>query len=286
MRSMKISFKTAQQETTWERLKTIWREADDIDIYTGGWLFDHFYPLWTDSSRSCMEAWSTAAALAAVTDRVRIGHMVTSNTYRHPAVAANTLATLDQISGGRLDFGFGAGWFEEEHDAYGIDLPPLKERFDRFDEAIEVIDLLLTQHQSTFTGRYYRLRDAYCEPKPLQTPRPPLVIGGRGEKRLLKAAARWADHYNYPLDDMEGFSRCVDVLGEWCENLGRDPTTIEISLQIWGKDPGESVEKAQRAIAAGADHVIYYIPPPHDVSLLVSLAERSRELRTRTGQPD
>ena len=139
---MKISFKTSQQETTWKDLEAIWRLADDIEVFEGGWLFDHFYPLFTDSSKACMEAWTTAAALAAVTERLRIGHMVTSNTYRHPAVVANTIATVDQISEGRLDFGFGAGWFVDEHEAYGISLPPLKERFDRFDEAIEVLGTL------------------------------------------------------------------------------------------------------------------------------------------------
>ncbi len=275
---MKISFKTSQQETTWERLLTIWRAADDIEIYTGGWLFDHFYPLWVDASLPCMEAWSTAAALAAVTERLRIGHMVTSNTYRHPALVANTVATVDIISNGRLDFGFGAGWFEDEHRAYGIELPPLKERFDRFDEAIEVIDLLLTETRSTFDGVYYQLDDAYCEPKPVQRPRPPLVIGGKGEKRLLKTAARWADHYNYPSDDVDDFRHRLDVLGRWCEELGRDQASIEKSLQIRVKDPGEAVDTAHRAVEAGADHVIFYISAEHDVAILEELAARAGTL--------
>jgi alkanesulfonate monooxygenase SsuD/methylene tetrahydromethanopterin reductase-like flavin-dependent oxidoreductase (luciferase family) len=102
---MEISFKTSQQETTWEQLETLWRVADEIEVYKGGWLFDHFYPLFTDTSKPCMEAWSTAAGLAAITSRLRIGHMVTSNTYRHPAVVANTIATVDLIADGRLDFG-------------------------------------------------------------------------------------------------------------------------------------------------------------------------------------
>lgn len=275
---MEISFKTAQQETTWDRLEAVWRAADDIDVYSGGWLFDHFYPLWTHTSLPCMEAWSTAAALAAATTRLRIGHMVTSNTYRHPAVVANTVATVDLISKGRLDFGFGAGWFEEEHNAYGIPLPPLTERFDRFEEAIEVIDLLLTERRTTYDGRYYQLEDAYCEPKPTQSPRPPLVIGGKGEKRLLRAAARWADHYNYPLDDIDDFRYRLEVLGEWCEELGRDPSTIEKSLQVWVEDAGPAIEKAHRAVEAGATHIVFYVDPPHELTLLEELAERASDL--------
>ena len=136
---MKISFKTSQQETTWNEIAAIWRLADDIDIYHGGWLFDHFYPLNTEPTEDCFEGWTIAAGLGSITKRLRLGHMVTSNTYRHPAVAANMVATLDHISNGRFDFGFGAGWHEEEHGAYGIALPQLGERFDRFDEALEVI---------------------------------------------------------------------------------------------------------------------------------------------------
>ena len=275
---MEISFKTSQQETTWDRLEEIWRAADDMDVFRGGWLFDHFYPLATDHSLPCMEAWSTAAALAAVTKRVRIGHMVTSNTYRHPAVVANTIATVDLISEGRLDFGFGAGWFEDEHEAYGIPLPPLGERFDRFDEAIEVIHLLLTERQPSFDGRYYQLSEAYCEPKPAQDPRPPLVIGGKGTKRLLRSAARWADHYNYPGADIEDFSYRLEVLAEWCEELGRDRSEIETSLQIRVHDVGEAVSEAAKAGEAGADHVIFYLPPPHQTSLLEELAKAASEL--------
>lgn len=275
---MKISFKTSQQESTWDQLVEIWRAADDIEVYQGGWLFDHFYPLFTDTSKPCLEAWSTAAALAAITNRLRIGHMVTSNTYRHPAVVANTIATVDLISDGRLDFGFGAGWFEEEHQAYGIPLPPLKERFDRFDEAIEVIHLLLTEYQPSFAGDFYQLNEAYCEPKPAQSPRPPFVIGGKGEKRLLRTAAQWADHYNYPGTDLDDFKSRLEVLDRWCDELGRDRSEIEISLQIRVHDIAEATAVAADAGEAGADHVIFILPPPPDVSILEKLAIASADL--------
>lgn len=275
---MKISFKTSQQQTTWNDVLEVWRYADDIEVFAGGWLFDHFYPLGAEHSDPCMEAWSVAAALAAVTSRLRIGHMVTSNTYRHPAVVANTIATVDQVSNGRLDFGFGAGWFEAEHTAYGIELPPLRERFDRFDEAIEVIHLLLTERRSSYDGDHYQLVDAFCEPKPVQSPRPPLVIGGKGEKRLLRSAARWADHYNYPGDDVEDFGYRLSVLMGWCEQLGRDFAEIETSLQIRVDDVEEAVEKAARAEEEGASHVVFYFRPPFEPSAIDGLAEAASVL--------
>jgi len=275
---MKISFKTSQQETTWENLAEIWRAADDIDVYEGGWLFDHFYPLFTDNSLDCFEAWSLAGALGSITNRLRIGHMVTSNTYRHPAVAANMVATLDHVTGGRFDFGFGAGWFEAEHDAYGIPLPPLTERFDRFEEALEVIDMLLTVPVANYDGEYYQLKEAFCEPKPVQSPRPPFVIGGKGERRLLPATARWADHYNYPGDDPVDFRYRLDVLHGLCADIGRDPAEIETSLQIRVFDVPEAVEKAAQGREAGADHVIFMLPPPSDIKLLEPIAEEATRI--------
>ena len=273
---MKISFKTSQQETTWSDIAAIWRLADDIDIYHGGWLFDHFYPLNTDPSQGCFEGWTIAAGLGSITKRLRLGHMVTSNTYRHPAVAANMVATLDHITNGRFDFGFGAGWFEPEHDAYGIPLPPLQERFDRFDEALEVIDMLLTTPVANYEGDYYQLREAYCEPKPVQKPRPPFVIGGKGEKRLLRAAARWADHYNYPGDDVNDFRYRLQVLHDHCVDIDRDPSQIETSLQIRVSDVPGAIAKAAEAGAAGADHVIFYLPPPADIRLIEPVAEEAK----------
>jgi F420-dependent oxidoreductase-like protein len=270
---VKISFKTSQQNVRWDDLRAVWQEADDIEVFDGGWLFDHFYPLGGDASGPCMEAWTVAAALASVTERLRIGHMVTSNTYRHPAVVANSIATIDHVSHGRLDFGFGAGWFEEEHAAYGIDLPPLTERFDRFDEALEVIHLLLTEPVADFTGRYYHLDGAFCEPKPLQRPRPPFVIGGKGERRLLRSVARWADHYNFPGSDLEEYGHKIDVLAGHCDAAGRDFAEIETSIQIRVGDIGEAADLASRAREAGVDHVILLLAPPHDIELLEPLAE-------------
>src|SRR5207244_5476284 len=154
--------------------------------------WDHFYPLSGDLTGPNLEGWTTLAALAQATTRLRVGVMVTGNIYRHPAVLANMAATVDVISDGRLELGIGAGWNQQECDAYGIELPALKERFDRFDEALAVIVGLLTNETTDFEGRYYRLREARCEPKPVQRPHPPICVGGAGERRTLPAAARWA----------------------------------------------------------------------------------------------
>src|SRR3954452_20195821 len=163
---LRFAFKTSPQDTTFDDMLEVWRAADDIELFESGWTFDHFYPIFGDSTGPCLEGWVTTTALAQATRRLRVGVLVTGNVYRHPAVLANMAASLDVISHGRLEFGVGAGWNQEECDAYGIELPPLKERFDRFDEAVEVIVKLLTETVSDFDGRYYRLTQARCEPKP------------------------------------------------------------------------------------------------------------------------
>ncbi|MGH8875549.1 MAG: LLM class F420-dependent oxidoreductase, partial [Acidimicrobiia bacterium] len=209
---MRCSFKTSPQNTTWQAMRDVWRAADQIEVFDAGWTFDHFYPIFSDSTGPCLEGWTVLAALATETSRLRLGVMVSGNTYRHPAVLANMAATLDVVSEGRLEIGLGAGWNEEEHAAYGIELPPLRERFDRFDEALEVVHLLLTEEVATFEGRHYRLTEARCEPKPIQRPHPPIVVGGRGERRTLRAAARWADHWNYPGGDPDDLRHRIQVL--------------------------------------------------------------------------
>lgn len=271
-RFVRISFKTTPQHTTWEAMRDLWREADAVEVFDAAWTFDHFYPLRDDPHGPCLEGWTVTTALGMATNRLRFGVMVVGNTYRHPAVLANMAAALDQVSGGRLELGLGAGWHQEEHDAYGMVLPPLRERFDRFDEALEVLDLLLTQEVSDFEGRYYQLRNARCEPKGLQIPRPPLVIGGKGERRTLRSAARWADQWNYPGGDPAEFRRLVGVLHEHCARLGRDPTTIETSTQIRYTSPGEAADLAAAYGNAGAGHVVVNLPPPYDPAILAPLA--------------
>ena len=177
---VRFAFKTSPQNTTWDELLPIWQTADGIDVFESGWTFDHFYPILSDSTGPCLEGWITLTALAQATTRLRVGVLVTGIHYRHPAVLANMASALDVISRGRLELGIGAGWNEEESGAYGIELGTMKERFDRFEEACEVLTSLLSKDSTTFDGKYYQLKDARNEPKGPQQPTPPLCIGGGG----------------------------------------------------------------------------------------------------------
>src|SRR6202023_88523 len=158
---MRFAFKTSPQNTTWGDMLAVWKEADDIDLFESGWTFDHFYPILSDSAGPCLEGWVTLTALAQATSRLRLGTLVTGIHCRHPAVLANMAATLDIISGGRLELGVGTGWNEQESAAYGIELGTPAQRSDRFEEACLVLTALLSARETTtFAGRYYQLADA------------------------------------------------------------------------------------------------------------------------------
>ena len=251
----------------------VWRAADDIEVFESGWTFDHFYPIFSDSTGPCLEGWTTLTALAQATTRLRMGTLVTGIHYRHPAVLANMAATLDVISGGRLELGIGAGWNEEESGAYGIALGTLRERSDRFEEACEVIVGLLTQETTSFSGTYYQLDQARCEPKGVQRPHPPLCIGGNGEQRTLRTAARFAQHWNYLGGTPEEFAHKRSVLHQHCADLGRDPAEILLSSHvIFDGDPGASAAAAADLAAVGCELAIVYLRPPHTASVLEPLA--------------
>jgi len=279
---VRFGIKTAPQHTSFKDMRDVWKAADDIELFESAWTFDHFYPIFSDWTGPCMEAWVTTTGLAAATKRIRVGVMVTGNVYRHPAVLANMAASLDIISDGRLELGIGAGWNQQECDAYGIALPPLKERFDRFDEALEVIHLLLTEETSDFDGRYYRLTEARNEPKPVQSPRPPFVIGGLGEKRTLRSVAKWGDHWNFPGGGVQVFNEKKEVLAKHCADLGRDVSEITTSTHLRLTDPndfGAMVEEAAALGEAGLDLGVVYLPPPHTPAVLEPLANALRTLQ-------
>jgi len=271
---MRVSFKTRPQHAEWGPMRDFWLEADRIDLYSTGWTFDHFYPIFSDPTGPCFEGWTMLSYLAALTNRLRLGVLVTGNTHRHPAVLANMAVTLDVASGGRLEIGLGAGWSVEEHRAYGIPLPPWPERFDRLEESCEVIHRLLTQERTTFHGRHYQLTNAMCEPKPIQRPRPPLTIGGKGEKRTLRIAARWADQWNFPGGDPAELRHKIEVLHAHCAQIGRDPSEIEISVKAEADiDPEAFAELTVAYRQAGAQHIIAHFPAPHDPASLAIFAE-------------
>ena len=279
---MRFAFKTSPQHTTWPDMLAVWKEADDIEIFESGWTFDHFYPIFSDPAGPCLEGWMTLTALAQATRRLRLGTLVTGIHYRHPAVLANMAATLDIVSGGRLELGIGAGWNEEESGGYGIELGGPAERSDRFEEACQVIVSLLTQPATDFDGTYYRLAGARCEPKPVQQPHPPLVIGGSGEKRTLRTAARFAQHWNFVGGSSEEFARKRDVLHAHCRDIGRDPREIMLSSHVRlgpGGEPGPAVQTAAELGELGLDLAIIILPPPHDPAVLAPLAQALAAIR-------
>ena len=253
----------------------VWQAADDIEVYESGWTFDHFYPILSDSTGPCLEGWTTLTALAQATKRLRLGTLVTGIHYRHPAVLANMAAALDVISNGRLELGIGAGWNEEESGAYGIELGTIKERFDRFEEACQVLIGLLSQDTTTFDGKFYQLTDARNEPKGPQKPHPPICIGGSGEKRTLRITARYADHWNFVGGPPEEFARKRDVLASHCADIGRDPAEIMLSAHVRlspERNYAQVVEEAAALGKEGLDLAIVYLPPPYDPAVLEPLA--------------
>ena len=276
---MRFAFKTAPQHTPWPDMLAVWRAADDIEIFESGWTFDHFYPIYSDTTGPCLEGWTVLTALAQATSRLRFGTLVTGIHYRHPAVLANMAATLDVVSGGRLELGIGAGWNEQESGAYGIELGTPKERSDRFEEACQVIIGLLTEETASFSGTYYRLSDARCEPKAVQRPHPPICIGGNGERRTLRTAARFAQHWNFVGGPVDEFRAKRQVLHQHCADLGRDPDEILLSSHVFfDGDPGATAQMAAELGEAGCGLAIVYLRPPLDPAVLEPLAQALSEL--------
>jgi F420-dependent oxidoreductase-like protein len=216
---------TGLQNTSIGELQSLWRRIEDHGF---SWIsiWDHFYAADGTGNPHCLEAVASHAALAAATSRVRCGSLVYSIGYRHPAILANTMATLDQISDGRITLGLGAGWLVAEYEAYGIPFPDGPVRLRQEEEAIQCIRGLLTQDVTTFAGEFFSLTDARCEPKPVQA-RLPLWIGGGGEKVTLRIAARHADGWNAAFLSPADYGHKAKVLEQHCEREGRDPATIQ-----------------------------------------------------------
>jgi F420-dependent oxidoreductase-like protein len=275
MAKLRFGIKTAQHQAAYEAIAKVWREADATPAFEHAWLFDHFAPIGGDLDGPCLEGWTLLAALAAQTDRIRLGHMVLGNTYRHPAVLAHMAATLDVISNGRLDLGLGAGWNEYEHTSMGIPLYAPGERIRRLGEACELIKRLFTQQIADFDGRYYQLKGARCEPKPIQKPYPPLVIGGGGEQLTLRVVARYADVWNFVGGPVEQFQHKVAILRQHCAEVGRDPAEIELSIQFMVDydDLAGTAERLQPYVDAGATHLILNLRYPYPDGIVARLAE-------------
>src|SRR5256885_2393592 len=221
---MRFGLFTSMGAQTWSGVLDLWRhiEATGWDI---GCVTDHFMPNTKEREGAMLESWTTLSAVAALVPRVRVGTIVLGNTYRHPAVVAKMAAQVDIISGGRLLLGLGAGWQQNEHEAYGIPFGTMRERLERLDEACQVMKALWSQRRSDFKGRYYQLADAPLDPKPVQTPHPELMIGGGGERVTLRIVAKHADHWNI-WGGPGGLARKGAVLDAHCAAVGRGPKTI------------------------------------------------------------
>lgn len=272
---MRYAISTSPQRCTWDWLLEVWRKADEIELFESGWTFDHFYPLFGDSTEDCLEGWISLTALLQETKRIRGGVLVTGMLYRHPAVLANMASTLDITSNGRLELGIGAGWNEEECEAYGIELGSMQERFDRFEEGMEVVTQLLKQDRSTFRGNWYSLQDAMNNPKGPQNPLP-ICIGGGGLRRTIPAVAKYAHHWNYGTQTMslEDFKMRHNVFLKACEKQGRDPDEILISTMLrYDGDAKATIQQAREYEEAGVKLGIVSIPKDKSPEIVEEIAE-------------
>jgi F420-dependent oxidoreductase-like protein len=258
-RSLRFGIKVAQMGGSYAQIREAWLEADRLGFDTG-WLHDHLLNQ-NDVTLPEDEGWTLLTALLVESRRIRGGLMVTANTFRHPGVLAKIATTVDVVSGGRVEVGLGAGWFEQEHQQYGLPLPPIGERMRRLDEACRVLEALWTEPRATFDGTYYQLRDAIHEPKPVQKPHPPLVIGTRGERVGLRIVARHAQAWNMANGTAEEFRTKSALLDRYCKEIDRDPMEIERSIQFLPDAmKGDMVARAREFIAAGATHLIFSVP--------------------------
>jgi F420-dependent oxidoreductase-like protein len=268
---LRFGIKSSGQDTTTDTLRAVWRIADQAR-FDHVWVFDHLASIGEGGpGRPVFEGWSLQAAIAVATEHVRLGCLVTGNTYRNPALLAKIAVTVDHLSGGRLEFGIGAAWAQVEHEMYGIE--GLDHRVGRFSESLQILRSLWTEPRTNFEGRYYTMRDAVCIPKPVQQPHPPIWIGAGGDRTLM-LTARHADVWN-----PSGGSRPEELAALWarleaaCERVGRDPSTIRRSVQYsWnGNQRSELLDTAGDWVRRGfTEHII--ILPPADAERVASLA--------------
>jgi F420-dependent oxidoreductase-like protein len=229
MTKMKFGVQTSLNGVEWRELDDMWKFLDRETQFASAWTFDHFLPAGPgqDWNANCFEGWSSLAALAAVTTRLRVGCLVTGVTYREPAVLAKMAVTIDHLSNGRLEFGLGAAWHEGEHRMYGIPFHDVRERQDRLEEATAMIKMLFDgEPPMNFNGKHYRLQNAVFLPKSVQKPHPPIMIGGGGEKRTLRTLAKYGDVMNVS-GTPSIVRQKIAVLEQHCRDVGRDPVEIE-----------------------------------------------------------
>lgn len=268
-----VSFKTRQQGTSWEELLAFWSEADQLGIFDAGWVYDHLLPIFTEEPGPVLEGWTVLSALATSTRTLGLGVMVSGNTYRNPALLVKMAASVDVISGGRVRLGLGAGWNADEHRRFGFRFPPVAERMDRLDDACQIVVMMVAEPLgATHHGVHHSIDEAVLDPPPVHG-RLPLTIGGRGERRTMLAAARWADSWNLPSGSPEVLAHKITVLQQHCEDVGRPPSAVEISVQVVIRDDvGRAVAEALALRAVGAQHIIFVFDSPLNVADLHDLS--------------
>jgi len=262
---------TAPSQVSYREVVRVWREADTIPQIEHAWLFDHLMPIGGDPSGPTFEGWTLLSALAAQTERLRLGLMVTSNRFRPPAMLAKIAATVDVVSGGRLEFGIGAGSrpghpiARREYEAHGLPFYDSAHAVGSLAEACTVIRRLWTEAEPfDFDGTYLHLTGAFCNPKPVQRPRPPILIGGRSTA-TLRVVAEHADLWNIPGGDIDDAVRRGALLDRFCAEIGRDPAAITRSmvLPVSYDDPGITRKAIAEAIDAGFRHIVLVLAPPY-----------------------
>jgi F420-dependent oxidoreductase-like protein len=252
-------FTEPQQGATYDDLLAVARTAERLG-YGAFFRSDHYLAMGAEGLPGPSDAWITLAGLARDTETIRLGTLVTSTTFRHPGVLAITVAGVDQMSGGRVELGLGAGWFEAEHEAYGIPFPDTRERFERFTECLAIVTGLWetpTGERFTYDGLHYRLTDSPGLPKPVQSPRPPVLVGGKGKRRTPQLAARYADEFNIPFESVEFTRSQFGRVRAACEEINRDPDSLTYSNALvlcCGKDEAE-VRRRAEAIGRDADEL-------------------------------
>ena len=247
-----------------DRLRTLTQRAESLG-FDSFWVMDHFHQIQNvgEVQEPMLEGWTTQSVVAGFTNKIKLGTLVTGIVYRYPSVLAKIGASLDVLSNGRLFMGIGAAWNVDEATAYGIPFPPVKERMQRLEEAVQIISKMWTEELTTFNGRFYQLRDAYCNPKPIQKPHPPIMIGGSGERRTLKLVAKYGDACNL-FGSVETVKKKFEVLRDHCRSVGRDYDSIlktKLGHVIIDKDK-EKVTEAVRGIPEDRlrEYTIYGTP--------------------------
>lgn len=248
---IRFGLRLPQDTSDFGALREIAQAAEQLG-YHSLWLYDHFYHFPFPDNVTVLEPWTLMSVLAGATTNIRFGTLVLCHGYRPPALLAKMAATLDALSGGRLEFGYGAGWHQEEFTGYGYDFPPVATRIRQMEEGLTVIKTLWREERASFAGKSHRLNEAFCAPKPVQQPHPPITIGGGGERLLLRAVARHADVWNYFASPLPEYEHKAQVLEAHCRAIGRDPASLDRSLMTptvtaeWEKEVRDQLEGAKQ----------------------------------------